>query len=223
MDDSNPHGVCTWGEEALCEGCGLRGALNCRWDWRLLLGFAALILPFGASSVAVFLVAGSLTGNWLPPAAYFVLLAIFLTVVETRILCSHCPFYARAGWTIRCHANHGFPRLWRYRPGSMNAAERVSLISCFLFFLAFPAVTGTWGIGLLYWRAPEQGPVGLLGLAYITAVNLASAASFIILLGVFYCTRCVNFSCPFNRISEAVRREYLAMNPVLEEAWRRNQ
>ena len=223
MDDYNPHGVCTWGGETRCEGCGLRGMLNCRWDWRLLLGFVALILPFGASSFAVFLVAGCLMGSWLPPAVYFVLLAIFLTVVETRILCSHCPFYARAGRMIRCHANHGLPKPWRYRPGPMNSAERVILISCFLFFLAFPAVTGAWGVGLLYGRASEQGQEGLLGLVCITAVNLASAVSFIILLSVFYCACCVNFSCPFNRVPEALRREYLALNPVLEEAWQGNQ
>ena len=52
----------------------------------------------------------------------------------------------------------------------MNAAERAGLRLCFLFFLAFPTLTGTWGIGLLTRGSKNKGLEGLLGMASITVV-----------------------------------------------------
>jgi hypothetical protein len=45
----------------------------------------------------------------------------------------------------------------------------------------------------------------------MTAFVLSSASFFVILKRAF-CTRCMNFACPLNGVSEATRQEFDAQN-----------
>ena len=47
----------------------------------------------------------------------------FFGFIETRVLCSHCPHYAEEGASLRCWANYGSPKLFKYRPGPMSTTS----------------------------------------------------------------------------------------------------
>ncbi|MCW4036215.1 MAG: hypothetical protein NWE75_03390, partial [Candidatus Bathyarchaeota archaeon] len=59
----------------------------------------------------------------------------------------------------------------------------------------------------------------LLWLIRIAIANVAAAISFFYLLNRFYCPRCVNFSCPFNKVPGDMVEEYLGNNPAMKDAW----
>jgi hypothetical protein len=219
MGDENPHGVCTWDGASECGECALNGRLSCRWDAGRLWGFVALSLPFTATTVLGMVLTGSLTKNWSPQAAYAVFVLLFFTVVETRLLCRHCPHYAGGGVTIRCFANYGLLKLWRFQPGPMSRAEKAGLMVCFAVFGLYPVLTMAAGMRFLIEKHGSYEFTPLLGLIGLAIANAASAASFIYLLNLFYCPRCVNFSCPLNGVPEDVVEEYLLRNPVMKNAW----
>jgi hypothetical protein len=223
MGDENPHGICTWGDASDCEECALNDILSCRWEARRLWGFLAISLPFMATTALGMVFTGSLTENWTPQAAYAAFIFLFFTLVETRLLCRHCPYYAGGGRTICCFSNYGLPKVWRFQPRPMSRAEKAGLLVCFVVFGLYPILTEAVGIWFLHEHYGSHGFAPFLGLVWLAIANAASAVTFFYLLNIFYCPSCVNFSCPFNGVPEAVRRKYLAMNPVLEEAWQRGQ
>jgi hypothetical protein len=51
---------------------------------------------------------------------------------------------------------------------------------------------------------------------------MASATTFTLTLKTFYCTNCVNFSCPLNSVSKQVIDEYLKINPIMRETWEKS-
>ncbi|EHQ35617.1 hypothetical protein [Methanoplanus limicola] len=38
---------------------------------------------------------------------------------------------------------------------------------------------------------------------------------------VYYCSRCVNFSCPLNTVEKRIFDEYLLKNDVMMDAWKK--
>lgn len=219
MGDENPHEICTWDDDSDCSDCALDGRLFCKWEAKRLPGFAALILPFVVTTGFGMILTGSLTGNWVPQAVYAVFILLFFTVVETRLLCRHCPYYARSGRTIRCHANYGLPKVWQYQPEPMNRKEKTCLIICLIFVGLYPFLTEAYGVWFLYSNYGSHGLIPLLGLTGIAITNVATAMSFLYLLIQFYCPHCVNFSCPLNKVPEGFVQEYLDKNPVMKNAW----
>jgi hypothetical protein len=137
---------------------------------------------------------------------WFVLwLAIVVTyfgLVEIRVMCSHCPHYAEQGSTLSCWANHGSPKLWKYRPGPMSSMEKLVFFGGFLAVWGYPLVffiwAGTWLLLLVY---------------------LISVTGFFMTLLLFLCTRCMNFACPLNKVDQDTRREFFQRNPQVGAAW----
>jgi hypothetical protein len=157
-------------------------------------------------------------GEWGIAAAYFVFCLILFLIVEIRILCSHCPFYTRDGSSLRCLANYGAPKLWRYRPAPMNSAERIGLLIGFVLFGGYPLTAQVYGICRL--ASAGEGiapPVGLPAAIIVAGATLVTLVIFAGVLAFYFCPRCINFSCPLNRVPAAVREKYLARNPVLRE------
>jgi hypothetical protein len=210
----NPFGLCTWDDAADCDGCGLRDKLHCRWDAAVLGRF---LIPASAFSLIAILgvgLASYVTGEWGILAAYLAFFVVFFLVVEIRVLCSHCPYYAREGSFLRCLANYGAPRLWRYRPGPLSAAERIALLIGFAVFGGYPLVAQVYGICRL--TGSGTGASATLPAAIIiTVATLVALVVFAAVLTLYFCPRCINFSCPLNRVPSAVREEYRAKNPVL--------
>lgn len=182
------------------------------------MGFAVIALPAMITSGLGMYITGKLTESWGLLTGYVAFLILFFTFIEARILCRHCPYYARDGSTIRCHANHGLPRVWRYDPAPMDRFEKTSLLLCFAFLGLFPILAEAYGLWGLYSDPSSDGMMRLATLG-LMVTNMATVMAFLYILILFYCTRCVNFSCPLNRVPEDLVDEYLDRNPVMKEAW----
>jgi len=195
---ANPHGICSLQPEAACAACEIGPHLNCRHSWADLATFAAFFLPFAVTAAGGLLRAGY---GWVL-AAWGAYALFFFNVWESRALCSHCPFYAREGRVLHCLANEGMLKPWRFRPGPMSRTEGIQFLvgAAVLVVLPFPFLVA----GSQY---------------LLAAVATAAAVAWCVGLRRFICTKCVNFSCPLNRVPKELVDAYLAKNPVMRAAW----
>ena len=157
--------------------------------------------------------AGLITGSWRLQLLYVAFVVLFFTVLEIRVLCRHCPFYSRSGSMLRCYANHGLPKLWRFQPRPANLWEKATLVISFLLMGGTPILIELNGLVVLHGPVSRQIYMGL------TSASVLAIVGFFTLLGLHFCPRCVNFSCPFNRTPRELRQKYLDRNPVMREAW----
>lgn len=190
--------LCTSQPETDCGDCKLRTDIMCRYDRRDTFHFLMIFLPFAVTAVGGVIYSG--LGWWL--LGWLAYALFFFFVWEARVLCSHCPYWAEEGRVLRCHANYGVIKLWKYNSRPMSRAEGIQ-------FLAGAALLVLIPIALL-----------VIGGAYLLAgIGLVNGVSFGYLLWHNICDRCVNFSCPLNHVDERTRRAFLARNPVMNAAW----
>jgi hypothetical protein len=172
-------------------------SISCHFGSGDLLHFYLIMFP-------AFLVAGAgiLSVGLVPLLIWIGIVFSFFGFIEIRVMCSHCPHYAEDGSTLRCWANYGSPKLWKYRPGPMSVAENVvffaGLVAVFGYPLAFFVARGLW----------------LLLVVYILVTT-----AFFVTLKRFLCTRCMNFACPLNGVAEPIRQLFWEQNPKVKEAW----
>ena len=223
MSNKNPHDICTWNEESGCVGCGLQGKLGCRLDTREFTFFVLNQIPSLVMSFFGLALIGLLTGAWWPMIAFAVVcIALWGLGIETRVLCSHCPYWAEDSKTLHCWALTGSPKIWRYRPEPMSKLEKTTLVLFFLFLLLFPVLIEAYGIWLMSVTYPEFGLYALLGMIGVTIATIMVGLQFLYVLMYHFCSKCVNFSCPLNRVHKSMVDEYLERNPVMREAWQRS-
>lgn len=211
--------ICTWNTKADCSTCGNNLKLNCKWDKNLLTGF--LVVSFSYIFIGLFgmAVTGLLAGVWWPLIAMIAFFPIFFIFIEIRVLCSHCPFYTEDSKILHCLGNHGIPKFWSYRPKPLNQVEKISVLSGFLFFFLFPVLTQTYGIWFLIKHYEAYDTITLLGLLGIAGATLLSAITMIATVLIHHCPKCVNFSCPLNKVPKYLIDEYLERNPIMKKAW----
>lgn len=219
MNENNPHHLCTWEKNAPCGTCSQKSTLHCKWDGKALAAFLMAFLPFAFCSFFGLYVLWEISGSWWPLATYGAFCILFFTVIETRILCSHCPFYAKEGMILHCLANHGFPKFWKYHPEPMNRFEKVSLVICFLLLGFSPVFANFYGAIFLLIQDHSYDKIALLGMIGLAIATLFTILAFFTFLQVYVCPKCVNFSCPFNKVDEPDIEDYLARNPVMKKAW----
>lgn len=220
MKAKNPPDICTWREESSCVGCDLQGKLNCRWDSGALRFFLLNQVPSLVLAFFGIVVAAILTGAWWALIVYaIVCIALWLLGIETRVLCSHCPYYAEDSKILHCYALHGSPKIWRYRPEPMNRAEKATIVLFFLFLVLFPVLIEACGIWAISVNYASFGLVALLGMIALTLATLMAGLQFLYILIHDFCSKCVNFSCPLNRVPQLMVDAYLEKNPVMKEAW----
>jgi len=230
VEDKNPYKICTWNKDSDCKNCSINEKLHCKWDSRILTRFATLYLPFGISGFIGMIVTGMLTSIWWFLIGYVIFITLFFTLIEIRILCRHCPFYAEKGRTIHCLANEGLPKVWKYSPEPVSGSEKVLLLICFGFFGGFPIGTEIYGIWYLYVNSDHLGLVNFTSLYetnFILMIGITGATIFTIIcffsvITLFFCPYCINFSCPLNKVAKEIVDEYLRKNPVMREAWEKN-
>jgi hypothetical protein len=170
----------------------------CRFDPKDMLHFFMIILPFGVTAVAGTIRAGYGWCLWL----WLAYSLFFFFVWEARVLCRHCPFWADSSRLLRCHANYGVIKIWKYQPGPMSRAERIQFAIGALLWIGFPL------------------PFLLMGRQYLLAlIGLSAAVSAAFLLRRNVCSRCVNFSCPMNAVPRQLVDIYLARNPQIRVSW----
>ena len=220
MENKNPFNICTWDDQADCSNCGIEGKLACKWDKKILGGFHGIAWPPLITSVFGMVIVGLMTSTWWPLVAYIIYFFLMFGVFEIRFLCSHCPYYAEEGKILHCLANHGSYKFWRYHPEPLNRFEKFMmyfLISTIFFIIPLSVfVYGIWHLSVNY---SNYGLIALLGFIGITIANLVSSISFVSTLKLFYCSSCVNFSCPLNTVSKPVIDEYLRKNDMMRKAW----
>jgi succinate-acetate transporter protein len=183
-----------------CSGCKIADKTNCRFEPAQLLGFYLISLP-------AFVIGGAGIRMHSQAALYvwFAILIVFFLGIEIRVLCSHCPHYERSSFFLRCWANYGAPKLYKYRPGPMNVLEKAVLLTGFSLVWGYPAaftaLQKEWTLLALY-----------SGLTIM----------FFILLRKNNCIRCVNFSCPLNRVDMSTKKIFLKNNPQIGSRWPRH-
>jgi len=193
-DPAVPIATC---EASDCAKCSVAHSIHCHCRPADLVHFYLVCIP-------AFLVggAGVLAVGLIPLLIWIGIIIGFFGFVEIRVMCSHCPHYAEEGATLRCWANYGSPKLWKYRPGPMSTAENV------VFFGGFVVV---WGYPLGFFV------VG--GLWYLLGLYVLLTAGFFVTLKRSFCSRCMNFACPLNGVPDSVRVLFFERNPSVGRAW----
>jgi hypothetical protein len=190
--------ICIWKESNECTDCKLEKKLICHFQTKYLLSFIGLFFIFVITASIGVIIAGfgwfllGWVGFWL----------FFFEFWEIRILCSHCPFYAEEGRTLHCIANYSSLKIWKYRPEPMNTTEKIQLIIGFIILVGYPLIFLIIGRQLL-----------------ILVISIIEIFIFFSFLMIRRCGKCVNFSCPFNRVNKECVDTFLKNNPTMREAW----
>lgn len=188
---SNPNKPLTACGMESCVDCPVRESLHCHFRLSDLAHFLTVAAPaFLVGGVGIYLFSPSFLIPW------FVIILGFFGLVEIRVLCTHCPHYAEPGSTLTCWANYGSPKLWKYRPGPMSIVEQGILWGGFAVIWGYPPVFSVIG---RRW--------------FLLALYIAASAGFFTALRLFFCSRCINFACPLNRVMEEVRDEFPGRSP----------
>ncbi len=194
LNPSKPLSTC----KGDCNSCEIKGKVTCHFNMKQLLRFLAFsILPLLTGGIGIWFF------NPLFLIPWALMFFTYFGFVEIRVMCSHCPHYAEPGIkSLKCWANYGAFKLWKYRPGPMSISEKtVFFIGLFLIITypyVFLIISGNYIIMIIY-----------------TAI----AAIAVWLLQTFLCTKCINFACPLNRTDKSIRKKFMDLNPVVKGAW----
>lgn len=194
LDPNKPVATCA---AETCEGCEVDGILHCHFTLKDLIHFLAMCVPsllLGGWGIAN-------VGGWFL-APWILFMCGYFWFLEIRVMCSHCPHYAEPGAGLKCWANYGAPKVWKYRPGPMSFFEK------FLFLGGFAII---WGCPLYFLISGAQW--------FLLFVFALSTVGFAMTLKMFLCTQCMNFACPLNAVGDATRRSFFRHNPEVAEAW----
>ncbi|MHA1213608.1 MAG: hypothetical protein ACTSSH_14270 [Candidatus Heimdallarchaeota archaeon] len=206
---------CTWQEDADCDNCSSKTELDCKWNRKHLLRFLFALTPMFVVMIGTLVVEVIFTGIWWPILVDVGYFALFF-IIETRILCSHCPYYSKDGLILHCLANHGFIKFARYHPEPMSPFERGLLRVGFVLFALVPI--GVQIPSIIYAAAPSTRTIFIVLLVLLGTFVITLSIAFTILFTLI-CTRCVNFSCPFNRVPDDLVDTYLTKSPDMKQAW----
>jgi len=195
LNENKPIHSCS---EMSCQDCDVKNAVNCHFNKRQLTTFLLFSLPimllgsFGAYVYSIWAV----VVQWM---LYFV----YFGFIEIRTMCSHCPHYGEPSIkSLKCWANYGAPKLWKYRPGPMSYWEKFVFLMGMATIVLFPLV------------------MTILAASYIIAgVYFAVVIFGYIMLETHLCNHCFNFACPLNRVKRDIRRKFRSKNPSIKDAW----
>lgn len=180
-----------------CSDCQVAAVVHCHFGPRDLANFLLISMPGFVIGGA-----GVLTPGTFPLVIWIAIIVAFFGFLEIRVMCSHCPHYAENGYTLGCWANHGAPKLWKYRPGPMSTIEKSvffgGLVTVWVYPLPFLILAERWVLFGLY---------------------VLASAGFFAALKKLFCIRCLNFACPLNSVGESAREMFFQRNPTVGIAW----
>jgi hypothetical protein len=181
----------------ICDNCPVCKTLHCHFKFIDLIYFFLIASPsFVLGGAGIY----HINEWWLIP--WVILIIGYFGFIEIRVLCSHCPHYAEEGSSLKCWANYGSPKIWKYRPGPMTFSEKG------IFFVGFAFV---WGYPLFFLISGFQ--------LFLLIVYLLTVVGFFMTLRMFLCSQCMNFACPLNTVKNEVRRDFFEHNPEVAKAW----
>lgn len=193
-DQTQPIASCA---ASSCTDCPVAEKIHCHFRPKDLLHFLLISFP-GFMISTTFLYNYS---TW-TLGIYLAICLFFFFVLEIRVLCSHCPHYAEKGATLTCWANHGIPKIWKYRPGPMSTLDKSLFIT---------GIMCVWGFPLPYMYMTESW--------FLLILYLLTNAAFFLTLKLFLCTKCMNFACPLNSVDKNSRELFLQRNPSVANHW----
>lgn len=219
MDKETVKISCTWKDKIDCADCNVEELLNCRFDKKKWLFFVFNQMP--ARFFAIFgLVLTGLLYRWWPLIVFGAIASFFIIFgIEIRVVCTHCPFYSSESKILRCYGLTGSLKLWKYHPGPMKFWEKAVETIYFLFMLCWPVAFESYLISLIAVNYSSYGLYSLLGMIAILSATIISSLQFAYILRVVFCSKCINFSCPINKVPKKIVDTYLAKNLVMREAW----
>jgi hypothetical protein len=215
----NNANLCTFDPNAPCSTCGLTTEIFCKPDVNkvivshLLEGSFILMAIFGTGLTSLLL------GNIWPLLVFAIFSALFFLVIQPRITCSHCPYYAEDRFFLHCTENHFSPKIWRYHPEPIAWWEKIGTAIGFAFLGAYPLFVESYGIYVIWMNQPDT--VSLFGVIGVFIGTLLTLVLFYVVFFLLYCPHCVNFSCVFNKVPDEHVQRYLKRNPVMQQAWER--
>ena len=221
--NKNPFNICTLNSNSNCDKCKNKDKLDCKLDKNqqkvsMLVIFSTLIIgTFGL------IITGLITNIWYILIFYIIFLFLFFFVIENRITCSHCPYYAEKSMHLNCPGNNIFPKIWKYHPEPMNRYEKIGSTLGFLIIGVIPLISQLYSIWFFLSNNPDAGWIIIFSLF---GVLLATILTFLIFYSLFlltFCKRCINFSCQFNKVPQVLVDEYLKRNPVIKKAWEKRK
>lgn len=222
IKDRNSYHLCTLDQDSACESCENKHLLDCKLNRKQTLMTTLVIYSFLTVSALGLAVVGSITGAWWLLFVFVAFVLVFFFVVEPRITCSHCPYYAEERLRFNCPGNMLTPKIWKFHPEPMNRYEQLGTLVGFIFFGAFPVFSELYGI----WVLLSQGMMLLdLVVFELVIILIATVLLITILYAMFLlvvCEKCINFSCQFNKVPKPVKDRYLQTNTVLKEAWEKH-
>ena len=116
-----------------CDDCNVSHAVQCHFRPKDLIHFLCIVLPsFLLGGAGIYNLSGSLLVFWI------LMIVGYFGFVEIRIMCSHCPHYAEKCSSLKCWANYGSPKIWKYRPGPMSFMEKAIFLGGFTIIWGYP-------------------------------------------------------------------------------------
>ena len=184
--------------EKTCENCALQEKVVCHFTLGWLVRFIFSVVPAAGVGIVFF----SQHHPWMI-AAWLSMFIAYFGFIEIRVMCSHCPHYGEPSLSsLKCWANYGSPKLWRFRPEPMTKIEKAVFYAGFIVIFLFPLP--------FYILSKAYVFLGL----YIVLFWLAKE-----LLTRGFCVRCINFACPLNRVDEETRSAFFEKNPIFKEKY----
>ncbi|MHA1198550.1 MAG: hypothetical protein ACTSQF_04265 [Candidatus Heimdallarchaeaceae archaeon] len=213
---------CIADENSNCAECEIEGKLICFVNKKFANRFTIGNIVYRILAIAIFIFSGLLIDHWWMLISYSIVLVLTFTIIEPRLLCSHCPFYEKEGKCLKCWALRGMPKLWKYRPEPISQSEKILMLIFGSFIDLFPLVGATWGITVFGLNYTNPDSVFLFaGIAIIISTLL-----FMVVAGYFSkvllgnaCKRCANFSCSMNKVPKELIDKFLGKNPKMKESW----
>lgn len=189
LDNNKPLNTCN---EKTCNNCDVKVLVNCHFNMKLLIRFFGIAVPcFIIAGIGICLF------NYLYIIPWVTVILLYFGFVEIRVMCSHCPHYAETEIkTLKCWANYGSPKIWRYRPGPMSLPEKIVFFSGIVIFL-YPII-------IMY--ISKQFIILSVFVLYIIIGGY--------LMYNYMCKKCMNFACPFNSVSQEAREKFLKHNSI---------
>jgi len=221
--NKNPYNICTLNSNSDCNNCKNQDKLDCKIDKNqqkisMLVIFSSIIIgTFGL------ILASLITNNWWILTFYIAFILLFFFVIENRITCSHCPYYAKKSICLDCPGNNIFPKIWKYHPEPINQYEKLGAVLGFLFIVLIPFFSLLYSIWFFLSNNPNASWIVIIALTGVLLSIILSFSMFFSLFLLGFCKKCINFSCLFNKVQKEYIEEYLKRNPIIKKAWEKNK
>ena len=220
--NKNPYNICTLDPKSNCISCKNINKIDCKFNIKHTILSMLVINSFLIISLFSLFYIGMITRIWWIPLIYITYILLFFILIEPRVTCSHCPYYAERRLRFKCTGNMITPKIWKYHPEPINKYEKAITFIGFVFLAAFPILSELFGIWFLYSNGFNFFNQSFLVLIFILISTTLTCIIFYAAFLLLYCPRCINFSCYFNKVPKIIIDEYLKKNPVIRKAWEKN-